>query len=687
MDVLRDTTLELGYLAHPLRPPQPALLVVAKATFVIPAGGGTCTLADEQVPCHGDVHHDDDPARSVRLDSDFALYKPRAECFLVGTCHAPSAAPVPATMVRFAVGRLQKTLAVIGDRHWLWGLTGARASDPVPFTSMPLCYERSFGGSGHPENPFGRGLDEVTTASGRQRFLPNIEDPKQLIGSQSDRPAPAGAFPVARDARGRIARAGTYDARWQATRWPWLPEDFDPAYFNAAPLDQQFDGAWDGTETIELVNLRPGEPQVRATLPGLRPRCVLALRGQAPRELGLRFDTVTVDADAGLVHCLWRTVVEVASEELEDVAALYLAHDTLESPRSSAQLVAAFEGKVAPARSEDGAFAPEQPQQTRSKAVARPPRAAARDPQAARAEVLGRRARCESLVGAVLEGADLRDLDLRGIDLSKAILRGALFSGTRLDGALLDGAQLAGAVLDGAILRGTSLRAADLTGVSAQAASFPDSVLEDATFERGTLVGADFRGAAAGGVDFTGADLTRADFSRASLAEAELVRARLEGALFEKTKLHGASLDEAIASRARFDGSDLTGLRARRARFDGASLLGVKAPGAHFAGAVLTDADLSRSDLSRADFVGASLARAVLDRCVLRKARLKGALLAGGKLRQADAFEADFEDVDLTEADLRGASLFGAELWKARWEGARLTGANLGRTKLEEHAS
>ena len=66
----------------------------------------------------------------------------------------------------------------------------------------------------------------------------------------------------------------------------------------------------------------------------------------------------------------------------------------------------------------------------------------------------------ETLVNAIMLGADLRGADLRGADLSGANLRGAYLSGANLRGAYLRGADLSGANLSGAYLSGV-----DLSGV------------------------------------------------------------------------------------------------------------------------------------------------------------------------------------------------------------------------------
>jgi hypothetical protein len=54
----------------------------------------------------------------------------------------------------------------------------------------------------------------------------------------------------------RRTQAGTYDDAWLKDQWPLPPKDFDDAYWNCAPADQQLDHLPPGTEVL-LVNLHP----------------------------------------------------------------------------------------------------------------------------------------------------------------------------------------------------------------------------------------------------------------------------------------------------------------------------------------------------------------------------------------------------------------------------------------------
>jgi uncharacterized protein YjbI with pentapeptide repeats len=744
MDVVKDTVMEVGYLVWQVRPPRPSLTVVAKATFALTADG-LCTLAKEQLPVSGPVFYEDDPQRSMRLDTDLAVWKIRGECFLAGTCYPPGGKPASTSAVAFQVGKVSKTLAVFGDRTWSsLGVLSA----PKPFTAMPLSYERSFGGPGIDANPLGSPV-------------PNIEDPRELITSPRSRPKPAGAFPIPPDWKSRIKRAGRYDKKWLATRWPYFPEDFDGSFFNAAPEDQWLEGFWKGDEEIVLQNLHPRQAVLRTRLPGLRARVFLMEKGTGFRELPLRLDTITVDADAGLAFALWRGMIEVKTESLEEVEFVYLAHEPLSAPLTPEAHKARFEQKLAEREKEEKDFEPEAPPPTPA-----PPAVAAAapeaepaaldlseleaklkklipvpppepvDPKAAppaaqsverlwkafaaigvepskevqallaeaeapddatepilvevepRERLLRRLKAKESVAGQDWSGADLSGLDLSRVDLTGAILQGCSLRGAKLDEAKLGGAILAGADLTEASLRRASLEDADLTLVRAAASHFEEALLEGATLNGGDFSGASFQKAKCASAQLVKVRLSKGDLREACLDEADLSEARLEEARLEGASLQDTDLSGADATGANFDGANLTQLRASPGvRMARASFKRVQAAKSRWGGAMLDEADFSFSELARADFSGASLVKARFNGCNVPNSRFMGARMVGTSMIKANVFEGLFEAADLSHADLRGANLFGAEFWKAQTSSTRLELAILTRTKLADRAS
>ena len=67
------------------------------------------------------------------------------------------------------------------------------------------------------------------------RLLPNLEDPREMVRTPNDRPAPAGFGPLDATWPQRTALMGTYDDRWLREDFPGLPKDLDWAAFNALP--------------------------------------------------------------------------------------------------------------------------------------------------------------------------------------------------------------------------------------------------------------------------------------------------------------------------------------------------------------------------------------------------------------------------------------------------------------------
>ncbi len=332
MRLLKDTPFEVAWLHWKARPETHCLTLVVKGSFSI-VRAGPCPVDPQQELPTGDMHHDDDVERSVRYESDFAPVKTRGECFIVGSCFAPGGKPVEMELAAFKVGPSLKKMAVIGDRYFRGLLKGQ--SKPVPFTEMPLCWERAFGGERSKVNPVGEGLGKAIVNGKAVIRLPNIEDPAHLIQGKRDRPVPIGSFPIPRTWKARTRYTGSFDSGWLEDRWPWMPKDFDLAYHNAAPEDQRIAGFYRGDEEVSLVNLHREFPKLRCRLPSLRANAFLkeTKRGLL-RPLTPELDTITVDTDLGKVLCVWRAVTTIPSESLDEFSHLFVVHEEIDARRS-----------------------------------------------------------------------------------------------------------------------------------------------------------------------------------------------------------------------------------------------------------------------------------------------------------------------------------------------------------------
>ncbi len=237
-------------------------IVVVKATYDI-AEDGTLSLSDEPVePLLAPEYNGADGESSFRYEADLVGMKPATDVYLNGIAYAPRGKPTTKVKVSFQIDRLRKELLVYGNRTWQRSLTGGvKLSSPEPFVTVPITYERAFGGFDQEDpnpkkhridfrNPVGSGF-----ATRKNHVVgkpaPNIEDLKQKLGKGW----PAGFGAIASYWSPRKELGGTYDEEWAAKRKPLLPADYDPKCLLCAPLDQQVPGYLKGGNQVELNNL------------------------------------------------------------------------------------------------------------------------------------------------------------------------------------------------------------------------------------------------------------------------------------------------------------------------------------------------------------------------------------------------------------------------------------------------
>ncbi len=276
---------------------------------------------------------------------------------------------------------LRKVLAIRGAREWRKRYPLARAltmlalpqwklTAPLPVTALPLRYEYAYGGenkilvteraakrvdkkyrlpgrapqpddagggppdaiahSVYEQNPVGRGFAErwyLRAARPARVLAPQIEAYDQPMARLGEAHTPQGLGVVGRAWKQRLGLAGTYDQQWLERRHPHLPADFDFAYWNGAPADQQVTPHLDGDETITLCNLCPadagtvrdaaGNTCLSFSLPGHLPFVLVRFQDGRLGELAAKLDTLIIDAapDAGdpekklSVVCVWRATI------------------------------------------------------------------------------------------------------------------------------------------------------------------------------------------------------------------------------------------------------------------------------------------------------------------------------------------------------------------------------------------
>lgn len=293
------------------------LLVCVSGRFCLPSPGGSDSNSlkpsDQQhPPVMEDVYWGEPGKSSLKYEGQSCYYRPGTDIYLIGNAWAHAGRPTIAAPVNVSVGSCQLKIAAIGDRFWNRGaLQGMHISKPKPFVSMPLTYERAFGGSAaadawEPRNPVGRGLYR-SSKEALDQPLPNIEDPSQLIKSIKDRPTPIGTGPIARNWQPRLGYAGSYDEKWKKEHAPFWPKDFDERFFCAAAPGLTAPKHLRGGEPVVLEGVA-ADGAFRFALPKIRLLAKARFHQREERRL-MTLDAVTFEPDEKVVSLTWRTAI------------------------------------------------------------------------------------------------------------------------------------------------------------------------------------------------------------------------------------------------------------------------------------------------------------------------------------------------------------------------------------------
>ena len=286
-------------------------IVAVKGTYDIKADGKV-VLADEQLdPLLAPEYNGEAGVSSLRYDADLVAPKPTTDVLVIGTAYAPKGRPSKDFLVSLRVAGIEKVIRVVGNRRWKRGLVGLTPSATEPIATLPIIYERAYGGYDHtdpdpkkqrmdPRNPVGCGVVAKREHQLGQS-LPNVEYPKGSI----EKSGPAGFGAIDSHWSPRRELMGTYDKAWQQNRLPLLPEDWDPHSLLCSPLDQRPDTHLFGGEDVELTNLTPNGV-LRFVLPKVR--CTFSTRIDGRKEEHRsRLSTVVIEPDYPRVMMVWLT--------------------------------------------------------------------------------------------------------------------------------------------------------------------------------------------------------------------------------------------------------------------------------------------------------------------------------------------------------------------------------------------
>jgi len=295
------------------------LYLIVKASFKI---GSQWTLTDEQMPpLEADEYWGEPNESSIKYASDFHIGKPVTDIIMLGNACSPNADPVKQLDVNLEVGKVNKTVRVFGDRVWKDG----RITAPEPFHTMPLVYEKAFGGSHivdenehllENKNPVGSGFAGKRSISEMNDIpLPNLEDPAMLIQQHTDQPDPACFAFSSPTWKPRVDFVGTYDEKWQTQRAPYLPKDFDKRFFNMAHSHLIYPEYLEGGESVRITNMHSaGDMQFNLPRVNLLSQVEVNNRQKNPR---FNLETLLIEPNQLQMSMVWRAALPCDKQTLK----------------------------------------------------------------------------------------------------------------------------------------------------------------------------------------------------------------------------------------------------------------------------------------------------------------------------------------------------------------------------------
>ncbi|KAF0815291.1 Secreted effector protein PipB2 [Andreprevotia sp. IGB-42] len=625
---------------------------------------------------------------------DEVMPKPAGEVLLAGSAHAPGGEPVKTMTVSMQLGKLQKSLRIVGKRTWAYGLLPwYRISAPAPFSSMPIDYAHAFGGPGLKANPAGMGYSGNPFAAfwgSNTGVLPNIELPGRPAIRHWRRYAPAGfgAIPLSWTPRMTLLRAMPRPDEKQLTATsplPGLAARVDRSLFQMAPTDQQLPGDVGSGEPYRLTGMHPQQPVIEGQLPALAARAFIQRRGSdAAEEVPLQCDTVWFFPDLLLGVMIWHGEAAISDSLAQDVQTVMVAYERAGSPKPLAHYQQALARRTNPATAGHDAF--NESQLAAEYSPAEQARRASAQAMVQATETARQQAVLDEHTADFWASSGLQPppgyvppiipapplplpnpLQIRERDFDV----GALIDAARAVGNTLQqqaAVQLADARLQlGKLapppvptvreqqqqaLARASVAAGDLQPVPAALPAQLQQVLAQARQYQPSQPGLQPLAVSPARLDSAAAQLPALQRQARQMAP-------------EGNKA-AAALDQVVAA---WLGQQLALWHAGGALLAGRDVAGARLAGMDFRGADLREIMLDYADLSGTCFAGADLRRAVLTGARLDGADFSGARLDGANLNLSHGQAIRFD----------GATLSGAQADQARWPAARLGGCKLDR--------
>ena len=328
MDFVNATNMQAGYTLGIAPTGQESIVVIVKATFSIPEPDQIPKLLNEQFPIiESDLFVGEPGLSSPLYESDYAPVKQKCDVLFNGSAYSPDGEPVTSVQVSLQVGEMIKEFNVIGDRVWEKDMIGIRASQATPFMKKKICYDIAFGGTdsshddpskheAYRENPVGVGFFKNLSGNVIEgASLPNTEEIGKPIEKPNGKYTPKSYGVIGRSFHARASLAGTYDDDWIENTFPFLPNDFDENYYQAAPIDQQVPFL-QGGEMVHLVNLSKNG-YVKFAIPEVAMPILFIKNDDSEIEVNAQADTLIIEPDNQRFIILWRSSLELKKDIFE----------------------------------------------------------------------------------------------------------------------------------------------------------------------------------------------------------------------------------------------------------------------------------------------------------------------------------------------------------------------------------
>lgn len=288
-----------------------------KTTFAFRSEQPCLFVPDQVAPHQGPVFANDDPESDLIADTDVSLPKPKVDILVDAKAYPPHGNEHHSSfLAQIQAGSLIKNIEVAPPLR-LSGWKGVIADPELEQTPVPLRYSQSYGGDRTEANPIGLG-DDPYIESGTSR-LPRLSVPGQPLIDAGSAVPPCALNAIPRSWSSRRVLGGTYDTAWQRRRSPLLPEDLQPAYWQAAPGDQQIDRAEADGAQIKLTHMTSSDgqwsdPPITFALPKMQFDVTTRFRGKwCPMDLELQ--TIHIYADARRVSLFFLALLPIEASQ------------------------------------------------------------------------------------------------------------------------------------------------------------------------------------------------------------------------------------------------------------------------------------------------------------------------------------------------------------------------------------